>query len=151
MPGLPTEHLRALLQHHGLLPERDTYLLSFEQWIGAKLDGLPDDVSQPVQHFATWHHLRRIRAKADAGVSTRGPVHSAKQEITETEKFLVWLHETYQGTAATCTQHDVDEWMAAGPTTRTAISDFFVVAKKSRTNTSVTFQHRARRADDRSR
>ena len=54
--------------------------------------------------FATWHHLRRIRTKSAAGESTRGPVHSAKQEITETVKFLMWLHETYQRTAATCTQ-----------------------------------------------
>src|SRR6266545_3830457 len=84
VPGKPTEHLRALLQHHGLLPQRDPYLSRFEQWIDAKLDGLPDEVRQPVQHFATWHHLRRVRAKAAAGASTRGPVHSAKQEITET-------------------------------------------------------------------
>lgn len=40
----------------------------------------------PRKHFATWHHLRRIRAKAVAGAVTRGPVHSAKQEITETER-----------------------------------------------------------------
>jgi len=103
VPGKPTEHLRALLTHHGLLPKRDPYLPRFEQWIDAKLDRLPDDVRQPVQHFATWHHLRRIRAKAAAGASTRGPVHSAKQEITEPVKFLLWLHETYQRTAATCT------------------------------------------------
>ena len=84
VPGKPTEHLRALLQHHGLLPQRDPYLPRFEQWINAKLDGLPDEVRRPVQHFATWHHLRRIRAKAAADASTRGPAHSAKQEITET-------------------------------------------------------------------
>ncbi|MDP3950311.1 recombinase XerD [Microbacterium sp.] len=143
VPGKQAEHLRALLQHHGLLPQRDPYLPRFEQWIHAKLDGLPDEVRQPVQHFATWHHLRRIRAKAAAGASTRGPVHSAKQEITETVKFLVWLHETYQRTAATCTQQDIDEWLATGPTTRTAIRTFFVVAKKARINTAVTVQHRA--------
>lgn len=137
------EHLRALLQHHGLLPQRDPYLPRFEQWIDAKLDELPDDVRQPVQHFATWHHLRRIRAKAAAGASTRGPVHSAKQEITETVKFLLWLHETYERTAESCTQQDVDEWLATGPTTRSAIRTFFVVAKKSRLNTSVTIQHRS--------
>ncbi|TCM40274.1 hypothetical protein [Kribbella sp. VKM Ac-2568] len=97
---------------------------------------------QPVQHFATWHHLRRIRAKAASGAATRDPVHSAKQEITETVKFLVWLHETYQRTAATCTQQDVDEWLATGPTTRSAIRTFFVVAKKARLNTAVTVQHR---------
>lgn len=71
VPGKATEHLRALLQHHGLLPQRDPYLPRFEQWIDAKLDGLPEEVRQPVQHFATWHHLRRIRAKAAAGAATR--------------------------------------------------------------------------------
>lgn len=55
-------------------------------------------------------------------------MHSAKQEITETVKFLVWLHETYQRTAATCAQPDIDEWLATDPTTRTAIRTFFVVA-----------------------
>lgn len=134
---------RALLQHHGLIPQRDPHLPRLEQWIGAKLDGLPDEVRQPVQHFATWHHLRRIRAKAAAGASTRGPVHSAKQEITETVKFLMWLHETYQRTAATCTQQDVDEWLVTGPTTRSAIRTFFVVAKKARLNPTVTVQHRS--------
>jgi len=94
-PGRQTEHLRALLQHHGYLPPRDPHLARFERWMPAKLEGLPDEVRQPVLHFATWHHLRRIRAKSAAGEGTHGPVHSAKQEITETIKFLVWLHETY--------------------------------------------------------
>lgn len=143
VPGRPAEHLRALLQHHGHLPQRDPYLPRFEQWIDTKLSGLPDEVRKPVQHFATWHHLRRIRTKAAAGAATRGPVHSAKQEITETVKFLVWLHETHERTAATCTQQDVDEWLATGPTTRSAIRTFFVVAKKSRLNTTVTIQHRS--------
>ncbi|MDX6240569.1 MAG: hypothetical protein QOG10_5389, partial [Kribbellaceae bacterium] len=98
-------------------------------------------------------HLRRIRAKAAAGAATCGPIHSAKQEITESVKkdgprpfrvwFLLWLHETYQRTAETCTQQDVDEWLASGPTTRSAIRTFFVVAKKSRLNTAVTIQHRS--------
>lgn len=58
-------------------------------------------------------------------------------------KFLLWLHETYQRTAATCTQQDVDEWLATGPTTRSAIRTFFVLAKKSRLNTTVNIQHRS--------
>lgn len=144
--GKQAEHLRALMQHHGLLPHRDPYLPRFEQWIDAKLDGLPDEVRQPVQNFASWHHLRRIRAKAASGAATRGPVHSAKQEITETVKFLTWLHETHERTAATCTQQDVDEWLATGPTTRSAIRTFFVVAKRSRLNTTVTIHHRTAQA-----
>ncbi|GAB3497566.1 recombinase XerD [Flexivirga lutea] len=145
VPGKPTEHLRAILQHHGLLPQRDQYLPRFEQWIDTKLADLPAEVGQPVRYFATWHHLRRIRAKAAAGAATRGPVHSAKQEITETAKFLLWLHETYERTAETCTQQDVDEWLTSGPTTRSAIRTFFVVAKRMQLNTTVTIQHRSPR------
>lgn len=99
-----------------------------------------------MRHFATWHHLRRIRAKAAAGGSTRGPVHSAKQEITETVKFLLWLHETYERTAETCTQQDVDKWLSSGPTTRSAIRTFFVVAKRAQINTDVSVQHRSAKA-----
>ena len=142
VPGKPTEHLRALLQHHQLLPYRDPHLATFEGWINKKLEGLPEEVRQPVQHFATWHHLRRIREKSAGGVPTRGPVHSAKQEITETVKFLQWLHTTYQRTSSTCTQQDVEEWFATGPTTRTAIRTFFVQAKKTGLNTSINIQHR---------
>lgn len=143
VPGRQTEHLRALMQHHNLLPHRDPYLTRFERWVDAKLDELPDEVRQPVQHFATWHHMRRIRNKAADGSSTRGPIHPAKQEITETVKFLLWLHDTYQRTAASCTQQDVDEWLATGPTTRSAIRTFFVQAKKSQLNTNVTVLHRS--------
>lgn len=60
-------------------------------------------------------------------------------------KFLLWLHQTHERTAATCTQQDVDDWLSTGPTTRSAIRTFFVVAKKTRLNTSVTIQHRSAR------
>jgi len=126
--------------------EEPPYLARFEQWVDAKLYGLPHQVRQPVHHFATWHHLRRIRTKATAGASMRRPVHSAKQEITETVKFLVWLDETYQRTAATCTQQDVDEWLSAGPTTRSHIRNFFMVAGKARLNTTINIARRKARS-----
>ncbi|WP_371820735.1 hypothetical protein [Tsukamurella sp. PLM1] len=128
--------------HHALLPDRDPYLPVFERWIGNKTADLPVEVQQPVTHFATWHHLRRIRDKAAAGEETRAAVHSAKQEITETVKFLTWLHTTYGRTAATCTQQDVDEWLTTGPTTRHIIRTFFVIARKSGLNRQVTIGFR---------
>ncbi len=127
------EHLRSLLEHHGLLPERDHYLALFERWLTTKLSAVQElEVRRPVERFATWHHLRRIRAIARAGEPTRGPVHSAKQEVTETIKFLSWLHESHGRLLADCVQADVDAWLAAGPTTRHAIRTFFVWARKAR-------------------
>ena len=140
--GHHVEHLRALLVHHGLLPQRDPYLARFETWIQGKLAPLPRHVAQPVEQFATWHHLNRIRAKAAAGSPTQGPVHAAKQQITETIKFLTWPDTTHQRTAATCTQQDVDAYPAAGPTTRHLIRTFFVFAGRTRLNTGIEIGHR---------
>jgi hypothetical protein len=80
--------------------------------------GIPYSTSPPGIIYGSFMRRRRLARPLVA------LVHSAKQEITETEKFLVWLHETYQRTAATCTQQDVDEWLATGPTTRSAIRSF---------------------------
>ena len=141
-PGRATEHLRALLQHHGLLPYRDPWLPVFEQWLQTKFANLPDEVRKPVERFAVWHHLRRIREIEASGGPTRPSIRAAKQEITETTKFLSWLHATYQRTAAECTQHDIDEWVAGGPTTRTAIRTFVVKTLPSFTRAPITMEFR---------
>ncbi|HUH70510.1 MAG TPA: recombinase XerD [Mycobacterium sp.] len=141
--GIQISHLRSLLEHRGLLPPRDEHLARFESWLVAKLDTIQDPAVQaPVEQFATWHHLRRLRRDSTPGQSSDGPTRTAKQELTETMKFLAWLHETHQRTAATCRQQDVDEWLAAGPTTRYHVRAFFAWAKKSRINTMVQVQSR---------
>ncbi|WP_259678222.1 hypothetical protein [Arthrobacter oryzae] len=141
--SLRVEHIRSLLTHHKLLPNRDHYLALFERWLTSKLGDLDDaDIQRPVESFARWHHLRRIRSLSTDGKPTRGPVHSAKQEITETIKFLTWLKLTHGRTVASCVQADVDTWLADGPTTRHAIRTFFVWAVKNRTCTNMTIGFR---------
>lgn len=140
-PNRAVEHLRAILINARALPRRDPYLAQFQLWIEAKLAPLPDQIAQPVRQFATWHHLRRIRGLTDQG-PVRGPVHSAKQEITETIKFLTWLDATHARTAATCTQQDVDAYLAGGPTTRSAIRTFFVIARNTHLNRDVKIDSR---------
>ena len=136
--SLRVEHMRSLLTHHKLLPDRDHYLALFQRWLTSKLDAVEDpDVRRPVESFARWHHLRRIRSLSAEGKPTRGPVHSAKQEITETIKFITWLKLTHGRTVASCVQADVDTWLADGPTTRRAIRTFFVWAVKNRTCTNI--------------
>ncbi|MGK4219430.1 hypothetical protein [Kocuria sp.] len=70
-------------------------------------------------------------------------MHSAKQEITETIKFLDWLWQTHHRTAVTCTQQDVDTWLTTGPTTRKAIRTFFIFTKKTGANMRVEIGHYA--------
>ena len=136
--GRHIDHLRSILQHHGLLPERDEHLARFEVWLAAKLDAIDSPtVRTPVGQFATWHHLRRLRTESKPGQATDGPKRSAKQEITETIKFLTWLEDTHGRTINDCAQQDVDEYLISGPTTRHSIRTFFIWAKKSKINVAV--------------
>jgi hypothetical protein len=136
--GRQVSHLRSLLEHNGLLPHRDERLARFQCWLDSKLDAICEPaVRAPVDQFATWHHLHRLGRNSTPGQTSHGPTHSAKQEITETIKFLTWLHETHHRTAATCRQQDIDEWLATGPTTRTKIRTFVVWTNKSKINTAL--------------
>jgi hypothetical protein len=142
-PVRHVDHLRSLLQHHGLLPERDEHLSRFELWLAAKLDAVDcPQVRAPVEQFATWHHLRRIRSESKPGQASDSSTRWAKQEITETIKFLTWLIEHHGRMVGDCTQRDVDEYLASGSTTRHAIRTFFVWAKKSKINRAVQIGHR---------
>lgn len=136
--GQHISHLRSLLEHHGMLAPRDAHLAMLETWLAAKLDAIPVSVVRaPVEQFATWHHLRRLRRDSTQGQACDGPKRSAKQEITETIKFLTWLHGHHRRTASTCRQQDLDEWLADGPTTRTKIRSFVAWAKKTKLNTAM--------------
>jgi hypothetical protein len=127
VPGKPAEHLRALLQHHGHLPPRDPYLARFEQWIVTKLTGCPTRYANPSSTSPPG-------TTCAASAPKPPPVHLPAGRCTRPSR-----------RASTCTQADVDEWLATGPTTRTAIRTFFLVAKKTRLNTKVAVQHRAAR------
>ena len=141
--GRHVDHLRAILQHHDVIPARDKYLAYFERWIEDKLHPVSDpEIATPIRQFATWHHLRRINDLALSGVSTRGPVHASKQDITEALKFLEWLRAEHGRTIANCTQQDVDLWVTTGPTTRHLIRTFIIWCKKMRVNRSITLGHR---------
>jgi hypothetical protein len=129
--GRHVTHLRSLLEHHDLLPRRDEHLARFEAWRASKLDSIAKPaVRAPVEQFAKWHHLRRLRRNSAPGQANDGPKRWAKQEITETIKFLTWLDETHHRIAATCQQQDADEYLASEPTTRYSIGTFLRVAEE---------------------
>lgn len=137
-------HLRAILEHHGLLPQSDPHLRLFEAWLDTKLNAvMTSTVRQDVEKFAKWHHLARIRSLVAAGRPAQGPVHASKQEVTQVIQFLTWLDATHQRTARTCTQQDVDEWVVAGPTTRHLIRTFLVWIRNTGLNRKVTLGHRS--------
>jgi hypothetical protein len=122
-----TAHLRSLLEHNGILPARDEPLGRFD-WLTQKLEAITEPaVRTPVEQFATWHHLHRLRKTSTPGLRSDAATRYAKQDITEAIKFLTWLHNAHQRTVATCPQQDVDEWLASGPTTRLKVRNFFIL------------------------
>ncbi|WP_293236142.1 recombinase XerD [Mycolicibacterium sp.] len=136
-------HLRSILEHTGVLAARDEPLVRFERWLEAKLEALIEPaVRGPVEQFATWHHLRRLRQTTVPGQDSAAAVRYAKQEVTEAIQFLTWLHSTHRRTLASCLQPDVDEWLASGPTTRLKIRNLLAWAKKARVNGSVHVTYR---------
>ncbi|WP_162150264.1 hypothetical protein, partial [Arthrobacter sp. H14] len=131
--GTRIEHLRSLLIHHGLLPERDQYLFRFEAWLDDKFKAIADsEIRRPVEQFVRWHHLRRIRSLSQEGRPTRASIISSKQEIIEATRFLTWLFHTCARTAEECTQADFDTWLADGTATRRAAKPFIRWAVKNR-------------------
>jgi hypothetical protein len=52
--GRHVSHLRSLIEHHGLLPQRDEPLPRFEAWLTTKLDTITEPaVRASVEQFAT--------------------------------------------------------------------------------------------------
>jgi len=144
--GRAREHLRQMLVHTGLLPARDVDLSYFETWLQNRLNSISDPaVRRPLERFATWHHLERIRRRAHHGDDVHGATHTAKQEITEVGRFLTWLADRHQ-TIADCTQADLEEWLTNGPSTRTTIRTFIVWASNNRTSRKLTVAARSARS-----
>lgn len=135
-PSSAVEHLREILVHHRMLPTRgDRHLRNFERWLARRLDELHHhpDIALTIEHFATWHHLKRIRAKTGA-VNMDIACRDARQEITEAGKFLIWAREERGHAVAALDQSDIDAYLAEGTTTRWHIRNYVSWLSKGRRN-----------------
>lgn len=121
-------HLREILVHHGMLPSRRSLpFAQFELWLAKRLGELEEwpDIHRPIERFARWHHLKRLRQKLDAGAENMATATlSAKQEITEAGKFLRWLLDEHGAVAEHLQQAHVDQYLAEGTSTRKHIRNF---------------------------
>ncbi|MET8317577.1 recombinase XerD [Rhodococcus erythropolis] len=124
-PARHVEHLREMLVRLHILPDRgDPRLARFAAWLEDRLETLADrpDVRAALEQFARWHHLRRMRENRIRNMDNA--TRNAKQEITETGKFLIWLSDEHRATIDALTQAHVDEYFSTGTTTRMAARNF---------------------------
>ncbi|MFB7665329.1 hypothetical protein ACFC1R_15475 [Kitasatospora sp. NPDC056138] len=117
-------HLRDLLMESNILPHADRRLLLYERWLAERLTAVEDPARHQLLHrFATWHQLRRLRAKAEAGPLGRSPTHEARQQIPQGDAFLTWLAARNR-TLDQCRQADLEAWHADNYATRRPAQPF---------------------------
>ncbi|MGH9155383.1 MAG: hypothetical protein ACRD1K_05980, partial [Acidimicrobiales bacterium] len=112
-PSKTLTHLRAVLVATHALPARDEHLTQLEAWTTHTIDarGDPDD-KQMLYRYAVWHVLRRVRQRTRGAHTTANQAAFAHGHIHAAAGFLDWL-TARQLTLATCTQLNLDGWMAA--------------------------------------
>jgi hypothetical protein len=121
-------HLRQVLVAGDVLAARDEAVAGLEQWIARRLEQIEiDDDRQIIAAFATWWVLRRRRARAARRPLTS--VDHAHKVINRGIELLGWLR-AHDKTLRTCTQPDIDLWIAGGPPSRNAARDFVVWGRR---------------------
>lgn len=109
-------HLRQVLVNAGVLAGRDETVAALQRWVDAQLDkiGDPEDRNL-VAAYATWWVIRRRRSRqASRPADDTGYDHTA---IARAIELLAWLRN-HELTLGSCTQADIDLWLASGPPAR---------------------------------
>jgi hypothetical protein len=127
------EYLRCLLVRYGALPPRDRRLADFQRWADIKLGGVGNaEHRQLLERFLRWYLLRHLRSGSTAAAPVgHGPYQRVKQRLTVAAAFLAWLASRGHQLGE-CTQHDLDSWFAAGPSTRQHALTFLSWARRQR-------------------
>jgi hypothetical protein len=111
-PDGAVTHLREILVEAGVLPARDERLNRLEGAVERRIARVKELAARKIlRSFATWHHLRRLRTLAVREPLTQDQVVYAMNALTAAVSLLNWLHERGQN-LATCTQTDIDDWLA---------------------------------------
>jgi hypothetical protein len=111
-PGRTLVHLRSMLVAAGALPARDERLAALERWVSQAIAGRTAPEHRRALHgYAAWHHLRRLRGRLDGRPASRQQVKNVRDQVTAAAAFLDWL-DTRGLTLATCTQAELDQWLA---------------------------------------
>lgn len=142
-------HLRAVLVSAGLLPERDQYLADLERWVPRALAAVQDpEERRLLQTFATWAYLRRLRRRSAKSPVTYLQAADIKRSLKACIRLISWL-KTRELTLATCTQHDIDQWLTEAKTAASYTRGFVAWCVKRNNAHNIEIPVPGRLADDR--
>lgn len=85
-----TAYLRDLLMQHGVLPDQDRHLLTFESWLTSHLSETAEPHRQLLDQYATWHVLRKLRDVAARQPRGSGRDKDARLKIRKADEFLTF-------------------------------------------------------------
>jgi hypothetical protein len=121
---MAANHLRQMLVAHGVLAPRDEQLVSLERLTAQTVAaiGCPAD-RKTVAAFATWRVLRRVRRHAERNTTERTAINHARNQVLGAVRFLDWL-TAHDLTLVTCSQGDLDLWLATGGRSRYDVRHF---------------------------
>jgi hypothetical protein len=109
------DHLRQALVAGGVLPTRDEELARTGQWLTGILATIePPAGRRLVQAYATWHVMRRLRARAGKNSRPRTYTTRARSNIRAAADLTAWLAR-HGRSLQQCRQADIDNWLATGP------------------------------------
>jgi hypothetical protein len=132
-------HLRAVLVATHALPARDEHLTQLEAWTTRTVAARSDpDEKQVLHRYAVWHVLRRLRQRTRDTHTTANQAAFARGHIHAAATFMDWLTEN-ELTLATCTQLDLDRWIAAASTAQRGRTGPFIRWTKRQKLTRLDF------------
>ena len=103
---------------------RDEPLATLERLNADTVAGITQTEDRKVvAAFATWRVLRRLRRQADHNTTARTAINHARNQVVGAVRFLDWL-AAHHLSLATCTQGDLELWLATGPPSRYDVHHF---------------------------
>lgn len=140
-PG-KVQHLRALMMSLGMIEEHNRRIERYETWLNQKLLKVPSPKhKQLITQFTTFVHLNRMRHLARQDALKEGTLLNARQSTSTAIEFLGFLDGRGKDPDE-CTQQDINDWLAGGPTTRSLARTFARWAMGARHIPKLDFPYR---------
>jgi hypothetical protein len=129
-------YLRDLLTATGVLPGYDPPVERITPWLNEILAGLPRTQADPIERFARWHVLRKLRTATRTGTATQKGAEHARAVILAAVRLTNWLAQ-HELDLATMRQGDLEQYLHAYPRRAAPITTFLRWADSTGASTAV--------------